>query len=151
MTLEELKQYRGIVAEIDAINKERNKMYDTYQSPSFSSTGSFNGEPHSPVERALEKISRLEDIYMDRLNELYDKKIEIEEWVKSIDDAFVRTCIRFISLKDIIGKKLRRRYMVVNRTTTQGMLFADILKKLKVDQNDQNICAIMLVSKREFR
>lgn len=94
MTLEELKQYRGIVAEIDAINKERNKMYDTYQSPSFSSTGSFNGEPHSPVERALEKISRLEDIYMDRLNELYDKKIEIEEWVKSIDDAFVRTCIR---------------------------------------------------------
>ncbi len=154
MTLDELKQYNGIVAEINAINAERHQMYNTYQSPSFSSTGSFNGEPHSPVEQALKKIGRLEEIYMDRLNELYDRKIEIEEWVKSIDDTFVSSCIRIHFFEGHTWKETSEKvYGRESYYNARNVVLRYLKKeqKNKVDQNDQKECAIMLVSKREFR
>ena len=67
MTIEELEQYRWISAEIDALNEQIYAMYNTYHSPSFSSAGSFNAEPHSPVESALKKIQKLENLYNKKM------------------------------------------------------------------------------------
>lgn len=109
MTLDELEQYRGINAEIDALNEEIEHLYNTYRSPSFSSNGSFNGESKSPVEQALKKIEKLTEIYFDRKSELNDRKVEIELWLKTLDDSFIIACIRFHYLMGYSWKETSRK------------------------------------------
>jgi hypothetical protein len=105
MTIEELEQYRGMNAEINALNEEIEHMYDTYRSPSFSSTGLFNGEASSPVEQALKKIEKLNEVYTSRLSELNDKKLEIETWLRTLEDTFLIACIRFHYLRGYSWKE----------------------------------------------
>lgn len=95
MTLEELEQYRALYLEIDAIAEQRDAMYNTYHSPSFSSAGSFSAEPHSPVETALKKIQKLEDLYDKKIKDLRIKAETIEDWLYTVDNPFVRSCIRY--------------------------------------------------------
>ena len=109
MTIEELEQYRGMNAEINALNEEIEHMYDTYRSPSFSSNGSFNGEVSSPVEQALKKIEQLNEVYSNRLSELNDRKLEIEAWLRTLEDTFLIACIRFHYLRGYSWKETSKR------------------------------------------
>lgn len=109
MTIEELEQYRGMNAEINALNEEIEHMYDTYRSPSFASTGSFNGEASSPVEQALKKIEKLNEVYSNRLSELNDRKLEIEAWLRTLEDTFLIACIRFHYLRGYSWKETSKR------------------------------------------
>ena len=109
MTIEELEQYRGMNAEINALNEEIEHVYDTYRSPSFSSIGSFNGEVNSPVEQALKKIEKLNEVYSNRLSELNDRKLEIEAWLRTLEDTFLIACIRFHYLRGYSWKETSKR------------------------------------------
>lgn len=109
MTLEELEQYRWISAEIDALNEQICVMYNTYHSPSFSSVGSFNAEPHSPVEAALKKIQKLETIYNTKINNLRAKSNEIERWLDTVKDINIRTCIRYHYLLGYTWKETSKK------------------------------------------
>lgn len=109
MTIEELEQYRGLAAEIDALNEEIEHMYDTYRSPSFSTNGSLNGEAKSPVEQALKKIEQLNGVYTNRLSELNGRKLVIEEWLKTLEDTFLIACIRFHYLRGYSWKETSKK------------------------------------------
>ena len=109
MTIEELEQYRWLSAEIDALNEQICVMYNTYHSPSFSSAGSFNSEPHSPVENALKKIQKLETIYNAKINDLRAKTNEIESWLDTVKDINIRTCIRYHYLLGYTWKETSKR------------------------------------------
>lgn len=109
MTIEELEQYRGMNAEINALNEEIEYMYDTYRSPSFSPNGSFNGEVKSPVEQALKKIEQLNGVYTNRLSELNGRKLVIEEWLKTLEDTFLIACIRFHYLRGYSWKETSKK------------------------------------------
>ncbi len=95
MTLEELEHYRGMIVELKALQKQKEDLYNTYHSPSMSSSGSFSGASISPVEQALIKIDRLETIYQIKIEALKDKTLEVEEWLSTIEDNYVRSCIRY--------------------------------------------------------
>ena len=109
MTIDELEQYRWISAEIDALNEQIYAMYNTYHSPSFSSSGSFNAEPHSPVESALKKIQKLERVYNSKLDNLRERAEAIEDWLYTVDDPFVRSCIRYHYLLGYTWKETSKR------------------------------------------
>ena len=109
MTIEELEQYRALYLEIDAIAEQRDAMYNTYSSPSFSSVGSFNAEPHSPVEAALKKIQKLENLYNKKIKDLRTKAETIEDWLYTVDDPFVRSCIRYHYLLGYTWKETSKR------------------------------------------
>lgn len=95
MTIKELEEYRALIAEIDALNKQIESLYNTYHSPSNNDGGNSKGSSKSPVEKALTKIQSLEQMYMDRINELQEQANRIEMWVAQIQDPFIRSCIRF--------------------------------------------------------
>ncbi len=94
MTLEQLENYRGLVAEVSLLSQQIENLYNTYHSPSFSSSGSFNGETKSPVEEAVKKIMLLDSEYLKKKNEMSDEALKIENWLNTVDDAFIRACIR---------------------------------------------------------
>ena len=89
--------------------EQRDAMYNTYHSPSFSSAGSFNAEPHSPVESALKKIQKLEDLYNKKIKDLRTKAETIEEWLYTVDDPFVRSCIRYHYMLGYSWKETSKR------------------------------------------
>ena len=95
MTIKELEEYRALIAEIDALNKQIESLYNTYHSPSNNDGGSSKDSSKSPVEKALTKIQSLEQMYMDRIKELQEQANRIETWVSQIKDPFIRSCIRF--------------------------------------------------------
>lgn len=95
MTIKELEEYRSLLNEIEALNRQIESLYNTYHSPSTESASKSSGKPHSPTERALAQIQTLEQTYYDEINELQKKAHEIELWVQSIEDMFVRSCIRY--------------------------------------------------------
>lgn len=95
MTLDDLEKYRSLYAEIDALSQQIESLYNTYHSPSFSSNGGFNSEPHSPVEQALYQIQRLEDTYTSKIQELRSSAEQIERWLTTLSDPFLRSCIRY--------------------------------------------------------
>ncbi len=94
MTLEQLENYRGLVAEVSLLSQQIENLYNTYHSPSFSSSGSFNGEVKSPVEEAVKKIMLLDSEYLKKKNKMSDEALKIENWLNTVDDAFIRACIR---------------------------------------------------------
>lgn len=109
MTLEELKQYRAIRLEIDAIEEQIDEMYNTYHSPSFGPAASVNSEPHSPVENALRKIQKLERVYNAKLDNLRERAEAIEEWLEPISGTFVGACIRYHYLLGYSWKETSRK------------------------------------------
>lgn len=109
MTLDELEEYRSLYIEIDALTQQIQALYNTYHSPSFSSSGGFNGEPHSPVEQALKQIQRLEDTYTAKIIELRSKAEVIETWLTTLDNAFVRSCIRYHYMLGYSWKETSRK------------------------------------------
>lgn len=96
MTIEDLEKYRSLYTEIGALSKQIESLYNTYHSPSFSNNGGgFNGEAHSPIEQALQQIQRLEDNYAFKIQELRMEAERIENWLTTLDDPFLRSCIRY--------------------------------------------------------
>ena len=95
MTIKELEEYRALIAEIDALNKQIESLYDTYHSPSTEGKGNSKSSSKSPVEKALTKIQLLEQVYLDRIQELQEQANRIETWVSQVDDPFIRSCIRY--------------------------------------------------------
>ena len=94
MTLEELNKYRGMVVEINLIKDQINNLYNTYKSPSFTDVGLSSSNAVSPVEKAVNKIQRLEGLYAEKLFELEKQTHQIEYWISSIDDPYIRAIIR---------------------------------------------------------
>lgn len=94
MTLEQLENYRGLVAEVNLLSQQIENLYNTYHSPSFSSSGSFNGEAKSPVEDAVKKIMSLDAEYLKKKNQMSDEAMHIENWLNTVDDVYIRASIR---------------------------------------------------------
>ena len=94
MTLEELNKYRGMVVEINLIKDQINNLYNTYKSPSFTDVGLSSSNAESPVEKAVKRIQRLEGLYAEKLFELEKQTHQIEYWINSIDDPYIRAIIR---------------------------------------------------------
>lgn len=95
MTIKELEEYRALIAEIDALNKQIESLYNTYHSPSNNDGGNSKGSSKSPVEKALTRIQSLEQVYLDRIKDLQEQAHRIEKWVSQIEDPFIRSCIRY--------------------------------------------------------
>ena len=95
MTIDELKGYRALDSEIQAIKRQVASLYNTYHSPSMTSDGaSHQLSSQSPTEIALHKIDELKQLYSDKEIERLDNKIRIERWLETINDSAIRTSIR---------------------------------------------------------
>ena len=94
MTLKELEQYCGILAETEAIKAEIRQLYNPVKSPN-GRTLAGSSTPSSPTETNAMHIISLKDQLAIRMALLEKKRQDIEEWVSTIEDAEVAAIVRW--------------------------------------------------------
>ena len=100
MTIEELKQYRGLCADIDAIRAELNAAYEPIRSPTGNTNEGHGTTPGNPTEKAVFKAMDIQERLFDQLKEQERIRLEIESWLMTIKDPEITAIIRW---KYIIG------------------------------------------------
>lgn len=109
MTIEELENYRSMSEEIGLLQIQIDSLYNTYKSPTFEKIGSRPLMPNSPTEAAVRKIEELQKLYVDQYNNLLSKTLEIENWLNTLDNQPVKTCIRCHYLLNFTWKQTSKR------------------------------------------
>lgn len=95
MTIETLEQYRGLMAEIKSMDAEIKALYDVRKSPNGREPGGTGSGPSAPTERAVARIMDLKDKQSRKRNEWEHAVREIEAWLDSVEDADIRSIVRW--------------------------------------------------------
>lgn len=96
MTVEKLKSYKSLTAEMKAITLQIDSLYDTYRSPQLISDGSSHSiSVGSPVEAAVNKVLELRNVYEQKYEEAANLLYNIETWLSQIEDPEIRSIARF--------------------------------------------------------
>lgn len=94
MTLEDLENFKGMIAELKALDQEREDAYLPYSGGWAESTGAARGnEPSNPTERAAFRILRLTEQINQRREEIAEKLDWISEWISELPSAELRAII----------------------------------------------------------
>jgi hypothetical protein len=108
MTIEVLEQYRGLMSEIKAIDAEINALYDVRRSPNGREPGGNGSTPTAPTERAVARILELQE-KRARLMKDWERKLkDIEAWLDSVNDADIRSIIRWHYVLGFTWKRTSR-------------------------------------------
>lgn len=94
MGIEEIKHYLDIKKEVTLIKAEINSLYYPVKSPQLSSIGTKQPSTQGPTERSVSKIFELQKELQAKQVELNQITVEIEKWLETINDPYVRPCIR---------------------------------------------------------
>lgn len=93
MTIEELNNFRGLVAEYDELQLQINHLYKAVRSP-FSQTGSHSSTPSDPTPAAVRKIDELKKVAEKKQIQIAMQLAEIENWLDGVEDAEIRAIVR---------------------------------------------------------
>lgn len=94
MTIEKLKQYKGLTSEMKALRDQIDSLYDTYRSPQLMSDA-HSMSVGSPVETAVNKVLELKTVYEQKHEEAANLLYIIETWLSQVEDPEIRSIIRF--------------------------------------------------------
>lgn len=108
MTIEELEQYSGIVANIEAIREEIDVLYSPISSPNgHESVGQRGNTPSNPTERSAMRIISLKEQLESYFCDMLTKREEIEKWLETVTDGEIQAIIRWKYLIPKSGGKNR--------------------------------------------
>jgi hypothetical protein len=93
MTIERLRQFRGIQKEVIEIQREIDTLYFPISSPNgHQSMGS--SMPGNPTERAVNRIIQLQEKAEALTQQLAQELEDIETWLDELEDHELRAIIR---------------------------------------------------------
>lgn len=94
MTVYELRQYRGLKFETEAIRFQIEQAYSTVRSPQPKEVIAGKSSAHmpgSPTEQAFERVQKLKE----KLCKCEEKIQEIENWVDALSDGYIASVVRY--------------------------------------------------------
>lgn len=95
MTIEELEALRYLTSEMVAVQKEIEAMYNSYRSPTFEKIGTTASHPGDPTSATVAKVMKLQTRYNVMLNEITDKRDQINAWLCGLEDPEIKSIIRW--------------------------------------------------------
>ncbi len=98
ITITELEAYRGLSAELEALQKERQWIYYPVSSPNGrEQIGQRGNTPSDPTAQAVRKLEMLDEKIADRTQIISERLVRIEEWLDTIPDteAHIKAAIRW--------------------------------------------------------
>ena len=93
MTLDRLRQFRGIQKEVVEIQREIDTLYFPISSPN-GHTGMGSSTPGDPTSQAVSRILKLQDKAEALTQQLAEELEAIEQWLEELDDHELRAIIR---------------------------------------------------------
>ena len=93
MTIERLRQFRGIQKEVIEIQREIDTLYFPISSPN-GHQGLGSSMPGNPTERAVNRIIQLQEKAEALTQQLAQELEDIEAWLDGLEDHELRAIIR---------------------------------------------------------
>jgi len=105
ITLEDLRQYRAIRAEISSIEAEVESLYYPVSSPPLMSESGHGSGPSDPTVKAFHQIERDRERLDKKHAELVHQQIRIDRWLDKLENRHIAAIIR---LHFIVGLSWRQ-------------------------------------------
>lgn len=105
--IEQLENFRMINSELKALNSQIKNTYNTYHSPAIGN--GRNSVPGDPTARAIEKLSKLQDLYSIKYVSMTKLLDEIETWINTIENTEIRSIIRWHYLLGLSWKQTSKK------------------------------------------
>lgn len=125
MTVEKLKQYGYLKKEIKDL-EDKIKDIHGYSGINYERTGATGGGISNPVVAAVEKAEKLESILKERLEKAQDLLIEIEDWLDSVDDSYIRQAIDYHYIK---GYSWQATSYKLTKNTVDGVIISNMITR----------------------
>ena len=109
ITIEELKNYRYLQMQAQAIQEQIRQMYVPISSPQLSQIGTKSNVPGNPTRQAFYKIERLNRELEDKVNEIAVQMKRILDWVDTIDNPEIQIIIRWHFMNGLSWKETARK------------------------------------------
>ena len=109
MTIEELEAFKGMRAEVLAIQREIETLYAPISSPNVHTEGGHNTTPGNPTERAAMMIMERKAALEFKVAAMQEALEGIESWLETVEDSKLRACIRWHYLNGLNWKQTNVR------------------------------------------
>lgn len=109
MTIQDLEQYRGITAEIKALEMEIDVLYDVRRFPTVKQNPGYSSTPGDPTGRNAMKIIELKEQLLAQQERWSEAALKIEQWLQSVGDAEIRSIIRWRYILGLSWKQTGKR------------------------------------------
>ena len=109
MTIQDLEQYRGITAEIKALEMEIDSLYDVRKSPNNKQNIGHSSVPGDPTGKAAMRIIDLTERKVSLLTKWSKMSLDIESWLETVNDAEIRSIIRWRYMLGLSWKQTGKR------------------------------------------
>lgn len=109
ITIEELKNYRYLQMQAQAIQEQIRQMYVPISSPQLSQIGTKSNVPGDPTRQAFYKIEKLNRELEDKVNEIAVQMKRILDWVDTIDNPEIQIIIRWHFMNGLSWKETARK------------------------------------------
>ncbi len=130
MTIETLEDYRGIVSEIRALNALIETLYDTRKSPNGREATGHGSTPSAPTEQAFRRIDALKAKRDSKRREWERAVQEIETWLDTVEDADVRSIVRWRFIMGYSWKRTSREVYGVDNYYRARKKFTRYFEKI---------------------
>ena len=109
ITIEELKNYRYLQMQAQAIQEQIRQMYVPISSPQLSQIGTKSNVPGDPTRQAFYKIERLNRELEEKVNEIAVQMKRILDWVDTIDNPEIQIIIIWHFMNGLSWKETARK------------------------------------------
>lgn len=109
MTIEDLKAYRYMAAEIEALQLQIAQLYSPVRSPNLVSIGARGNTVSDPTHSSVMKADELQRQLEEKQEALRAQAIAIEEWLATVEDGKIRTAIRWHFLLGATWRETARK------------------------------------------
>ena len=123
ITVEELKNYRYLQMQAQAIQEQIRQMYVPISSPQLSQIGTKSNVPGDPTRQAFYKIERLNRELEDKVNEIAVQMKRILDWVDTIDNPEIQIIIRWHFMNGLSWKETARKIYSTSDSDSCRMKF----------------------------
>nr|DAS85060.1 MAG TPA: Protein of unknown function (DUF722) [Caudoviricetes sp.] len=109
ITIEELKNYRYLQMQAQAIQEQIRQMYVPISSPQLSQIGTKSNVPGDPTRSAFYRIEKLNQELEEKVNEIAVQMKRILDWVDTIDNPEIQIIIRWHFMNGLSWKDTARK------------------------------------------
>lgn len=109
MNIEELEEFKGMRAEVLAIQREIETLYVPISSPNGHTDGGHSTTPGNPTERAAMMIMERKAALESKVMAMQKRLEGIESWLETVEDSKLRACIRWHYLNGLNWKQTNVR------------------------------------------
>lgn len=123
ITIEELKNYRYLQMQAQAIQEQIRQMYVPISSPQLSQIGTKSNVPGDPTRSAFYRIEKLNQELEEKVNEIAVQMKRILDWVDTIDNLEIQIIIRWHFMNGLSWKETARKIYSTSDSDSCRMKF----------------------------